>query len=84
MKKRLLNLVKSEHYEVRPNGSRSAYAGSVFSRRSTNDKFKNTSSSVLKLKLNSKTPDIETVEVMNKSPYLQRLEMLWGDSAEFL
>lgn len=76
MKKRLLNLVKSEHYEVIP--------GSVFSKRSNDDKFKNTASSVLKLRLNSKISDIETLELVNNSQYIQRLEMLWGDSVEFL
>ncbi len=40
--------------------------------------------SILQLETNFITPDIETVELMNDSEYLQRVEMLWGDSAEWL
>ncbi|MDJ0678574.1 MAG: hypothetical protein QNJ18_01765 [Xenococcaceae cyanobacterium MO_167.B52] len=40
--------------------------------------------SILQLEENLKTPDKETVEVLNDSEYLERLEMLWGDSAEWL
>ena len=42
------------------------------------------SRSILQLELNFKTPDIETVELINDSEYLQRIDMLWGDSAEWL
>ncbi len=40
--------------------------------------------SILQLETNFITPDIETVELMNDSEYLQRVEMLWRDSAEWL
>ena len=40
--------------------------------------------SILQLKDNLKTPDVETLEVLNDSEYLERLDMLWGDSAEWL
>ena len=40
--------------------------------------------SILQLKDNSPTPDLETVQILNDSEYLQRLEMTWGDSAKGL
>ena len=40
--------------------------------------------SILQLEENFKTPDVETVEVLNDSEYLERLDMLWGDLAEWL
>ena len=40
--------------------------------------------SILQLKDNLKTPDVETLEVLNDSEYLERLDMLWGDLAEWL
>ncbi len=40
--------------------------------------------SIFQLKANFKTPDIENDEIVNDSEYLQRIEMLWGDSAEWL
>lgn len=45
----------------------------------------NTSASfALELEANFTTPDIETIEVVNDSEYFQRIEMLWGDSAEWV
>ena len=38
----------------------------------------------LELEANFITPDIETVELVNDSEYFQRIEMLWGDSAEWV
>ena len=40
--------------------------------------------SILQLESNFETPDLETAELINDSEYLQRLDMLWGDSAEQL
>ena len=40
--------------------------------------------SIFQLESNSKNLDNETVELMNDSEYLERLEMLWDDSAELL
>ncbi len=40
--------------------------------------------SILQLESNFETPDLETAELINDSEYLQRVEMLWGDSAEWL
>ncbi|MDJ0534603.1 MAG: hypothetical protein QNJ70_19335 [Xenococcaceae cyanobacterium MO_207.B15] len=37
-----------------------------------------------KLEPNCKNLDNETVQVLNDSEYLERLEMLWEDSAERL
>ncbi len=42
------------------------------------------SSSSLGLEPNFTTLDIETVELMNDSEYFQRIEILWGDSPEWL
>ncbi len=39
---------------------------------------------IQKLKLNLKPPDIETIGLVNDSEYFQRIEMLWGDSVEWL
>ena len=39
---------------------------------------------IIKLKSNFKTPDIETVELVNDSEYFQRIEILWGDLVEWL
>ena len=36
----------------------------------------------LKLKLNYKNLNNETVEVLNDSEYLERVKMLWEDSAQ--
>ena len=40
--------------------------------------------SILELEPNFKTLDIETVELVNDSEYLNRIEMLWGDWVEWL
>lgn len=40
--------------------------------------------SIFQLERNFTTPDIETVELMNDSEYIERLEMLWEDSAQKL
>lgn len=40
--------------------------------------------SILQLERDFENPDIETAELINESEYLQRVEMLWGDSAEWL
>ena len=45
---------------------------------------KTPSYSIVQLELNFKTRDIETVELVNDSKYLQRVEMLWGDSAKWV
>lgn len=39
---------------------------------------------IFQLELNCQNLDTETVELMNDSEYLERLEMLWEDSAEEL
>ncbi len=39
--------------------------------------------SILQIETNFATPDGETFELMNDSEYLNRLEMLWGDSSEW-
>ena len=38
--------------------------------------------SILQLERNFRTPDNETVQILNDSEYIERLEILWGDSAE--
>ena len=37
---------------------------------------------IQKLELNCRNLDDETIQVLNDSEYLERLDMLWGDSAE--
>ncbi len=39
---------------------------------------------ILQLKRNFRTLDIQTMQVLNDSEYLNRLEMLWEDSVEWL
>ncbi len=38
--------------------------------------------SILQLEKNFKTPELKTIELLNDSEYLNRLEILWGDSAK--
>ena len=40
--------------------------------------------SILQLEQNFESPDTETIELIDDSEYLQRVEMLWGDSVEWL
>ena len=38
--------------------------------------------SILQLEDKLETPDNETLAVLNDSEYIERLDMLWGDSAQ--